>query len=89
MLRVGRSISKCRLPKCSPYCNFSSTPISLSPTIGIRREDKNRWERRVPLSPDHVQQLVDQGVDVIVQPSSLRVFDDESYIEVSHRKKKK
>ena len=25
--------------------------------IGIRREDKNEWERRVPLTPDHVADL--------------------------------
>lgn len=56
---------------------------SLLATIGIRREDKNRWERRVPLSPDHVQTLVDQGIDVIVQPSSLRIFDNDSYADVS------
>jgi hypothetical protein len=26
--------------------------------IGIRREDKNCWERRVPLTPKHVRELV-------------------------------
>ena len=26
--------------------------------IGIRAEDKNRWERRTPLIPDHVRELV-------------------------------
>lgn len=25
--------------------------------IGIRREDKNKWERRVPLTPDNVREL--------------------------------
>ena len=63
---------------CSPY----QYTLSSMATIGIRREDKDRWERRVPLSPDHVQQLVEQGIDVIVQPSNLRVFDNESYEEV-------
>jgi len=58
-----------------------STSPSLLATVGIRREDKNRWERRVPLSPDHVQHLVDQGIDVIVQPSSLRIFDNDSYAD--------
>ena len=28
--------------------------------IGIRREDKNKWERRVPLTPVHVSTLVEQ-----------------------------
>jgi len=48
--------------------------------IGIRREDKNRWERRVPLTPDAVRQLVDQGIRVAVQPSPIRVFTDAEYV---------
>ncbi len=48
-------------------------------TIGIRREDKNKWERRVPLVPAHVRQLVEEGVRVIVQPSPIRVFTDDEY----------
>jgi len=48
--------------------------------IGIRREDKNRWERRVPLTPDHVAELVsERRIEVRVQPSSLRVFPDKDY----------
>ena len=47
--------------------------------VGIRREDKNEWERRVPLTPTAVGQLVAEGIDVIVQPSTLRVFSDEDY----------
>ncbi len=47
--------------------------------IGIRREDKNRWERRVPLVPDEVERLVKQGLRVIVQPSAIRAFADEDY----------
>jgi len=61
-------------------CGYYLSQVDMA-TIGIRREDKDRWERRVPLSPDHVQQLVDQGIDVIVQPSNLRIFDNESYVE--------
>ncbi|MFQ6118209.1 MAG: hypothetical protein ACE5LQ_08070 [Candidatus Bipolaricaulia bacterium] len=26
--------------------------------IGIRKEDKNRWERRAPLIPEHVRELI-------------------------------
>ncbi len=48
--------------------------------LGIRRETKNRWERRAPLTPLHVEELVrDQGRNVLVQPSELRVFGDEEY----------
>lgn len=48
--------------------------------IGIRREDKNQWERRVPLTPDHVASLVAGGLTVVVQPSPIRVFPNEAYV---------
>ena len=44
--------------------------------VGIRREDKNRWERRVPLTPTHVRRLVDDGIGVLVQSSARRVVPD-------------
>jgi alpha-aminoadipic semialdehyde synthase len=47
--------------------------------IGIRREDKNRWERRVPLTPDHIAELTRRGVPVTVEPSPIRIFPDESF----------
>lgn len=47
--------------------------------IGIRREDKNEWERRVPLTPDNVRLLVRKGYDVVVQPSNIRVFKDTEF----------
>jgi len=49
--------------------------------LGIRAETKNRWERRAPLAPGHVDQLVRQhGVRVLVEPSPLRVFPLEEYL---------
>ncbi len=53
----------------------------MHPVIGIRREDKNEWERRVPLAPRHVRDLVHHGIEVHIQPSRIRVFTDEDYIE--------
>jgi len=47
--------------------------------LGLRREDKNKWERRAPLAPRHVEELQKQGVKVIVQPCTRRVFTDEEY----------
>jgi alpha-aminoadipic semialdehyde synthase len=48
--------------------------------IGIRREDKNPWERRVPIIPEHVAALVqDHGVEVLVQKSDLRAIPAEEY----------
>lgn len=50
--------------------------------IGIRREDKNRWERRTPLIPAHVREIIqDHNLDIWVQPSSIRVFPEEDYIQ--------
>jgi alpha-aminoadipic semialdehyde synthase len=50
--------------------------------IGIRREDKNRWERRVPLIPSHVKELIaEHSLSVILQPSPLRILPDEEYIQ--------
>jgi len=52
-------------------------------TIGIRREDKNVWERRAPLIPEQVGQLIgEQGLSFVVQRSELRTFSDAEYREV-------
>jgi alanine dehydrogenase len=48
-------------------------------SIGIRREDKHEWEARVPVTPDGVRNLVAQGVRVVIQPSTIRVFSDKEY----------
>ena len=49
-------------------------------TIGIRREDKNEWERRVPLVPDDVAEIDKKyGIKTIIQPSDIRVFTDQEY----------
>lgn len=49
--------------------------------IGIVREVYNKWERRAPLTPIHVQQLTQQGIRVVVQPSTRCVAVD-VYIHV-------
>jgi saccharopine dehydrogenase (NAD+, L-lysine forming) len=49
-------------------------------TLALRAEDKNEWERRTPLVPEHVRKLVSQqGARIIVEPSSLRIFPDEAF----------
>lgn len=48
--------------------------------IGIRREDKNRWERRTPLTPQHVRELKkNHNIQTVIQPSEIRVFSDDQY----------
>jgi alpha-aminoadipic semialdehyde synthase len=54
-------------------------------TLGIRREDKNRWERRVALTPEIVRDLVARGHEVLVQPSPTRVYPDEQWSAVGAR----
>ena len=54
--------------------------------IGIRREDKNQWERRVPLIPSHVRELIQNNpLEVWLQPSSIRVFSDQDYLREGAR----
>jgi len=48
--------------------------------IGIGREEKNIWERRVPLIPAHVGELVrEHGLDIRVQTSPIRIFPDRDF----------
>lgn len=48
--------------------------------VAIRREDKNMWERRTPLTPEHVATLSEKfGIHTIVQTSPIRVFPDTAY----------
>lgn len=50
--------------------------------IGIRRADKNKWERRVPLIPSDIKELKEKfGITAIIQPSEIRAFNDDEYIE--------
>ncbi|MBU1071751.1 hypothetical protein KKG45_00735, partial [bacterium] len=52
----------------------------MSAVIGIRREDKNKWERRVPLTPDDAAAVQKaRGHRIVVQPSPIRVFADDTY----------
>jgi len=54
--------------------------------IGIRREDKSIWERRVPITPQHVRQLQEEhSIEVWVQPSQVRVFRDEEFAQAGAR----
>lgn len=51
-------------------------------TLAIRREDKNQWERRVPLTPTHVAALAQQhNLKIVVQPSPIRAFADDAYTQ--------
>ena len=48
--------------------------------VGIRRENVDATERRAPLSPEQVGELVSRhGLRVVVEPSPRRVFTDDEY----------
>lgn len=48
--------------------------------IGIRKEDKSIWERRVPFVPDDIRKLRNRGIDMVVQSSPCRAFSDEAFL---------
>ncbi|MBN1425048.1 hypothetical protein JXA88_10880 [Candidatus Fermentibacteria bacterium] len=55
-------------------------------TIGVRREDKNRWERRAPIVPSDIQTLAaEHGILFVVQPSPIRACAAEEYREAGAR----
>jgi len=48
--------------------------------LGIRREDINKWEKRVPLIPAHARELADRyPIEFRIQPSTIRIFTDDDY----------
>lgn len=47
--------------------------------MAIRREDINVWERRAPIAPSHVTELIHKGVKVLVQPSTRRAYTMDEY----------
>lgn len=51
--------------------------------IGIRRADKNKWEKRTPLIPDDVKYLNEKfGIKTLIQPSEIRAYTNEQYSSV-------
>jgi len=54
--------------------------------IGIRREDKNEWERRVPLSPTDIGALIrHHELEFSLQPFPTRAFRDAEFMAVGAR----
>jgi alanine dehydrogenase len=51
----------------------------MSHVIGVRREDKHDYEARVPLTPEGVAELTRAGLSLVVQPSTIRAYDDAKY----------
>ena len=50
--------------------------------IGIRHEDKSKWERRVPITPQDAAELQQEhGIQVVVQRSTTRAFTEEEFTQ--------
>ncbi|MCZ7604432.1 MAG: bifunctional lysine ketoglutarate reductase /saccharopine dehydrogenase family protein [Melioribacteraceae bacterium] len=50
--------------------------------LGIRKELKNKWERRVTLTPTAVSELKENfGIKTLFQLCEKRIFDDQDYID--------
>jgi alpha-aminoadipic semialdehyde synthase len=55
----------------------------MSNIVGIVRETKNKWERRVPLTPVDLNTLISElTFKCIIQPSENRIFKNEEYPKV-------
>lgn len=78
------NIKRFKLRRKSSKLYSSST--SFNKKIGILSESKNRWECRVPLTPENIKNLKHKWKDALefyVQPSKNRIFSDEQYIKVN------
>ena len=50
--------------------------------FAIRHEDKYLMERRAAITPLHAKKLINEGLEMLVESSSKRVFADEEYAKV-------
>ncbi len=58
----------------------------MTSSIGIRLEDKNIWEARTPIIPEHVAVLRKaHDIEVVVQASPIRAFSAEEYLAAGAR----
>lgn len=54
----------------------------MNKTIGIRLEDKSKWERRVALVPNDIVSFQGSDVTFIAQPSTIRIFPNSEYEKI-------
>ena len=60
-------------------CHKFNRIMRKSLVVGILKEEKNKWERRAPLTPSDIRWLVQKGIEVEVESSPIRVFKDKAY----------
>ena len=80
LLRQATKMMRCTRPSTTRAMASSSATV----TIGILRETYGPWERRCPLTPNHVRELLQRHphVRVLVQPCQRRVFPPDEYERV-------
>lgn len=60
--------------------NPAAGEIEKLKTLLIRAEDKNRWERRAPLVPQDLREIINEtGAGAFVEKSEKRVFSEDQY----------
>lgn len=69
------------------FTGRSAFSTGIKKKIGILKETKNRWECRVPLTPENIKELRDDPnlkdkLEFYIQPSRKRIFQDAEYIKV-------
>jgi len=66
-------------PVSSSSKSTSSAPPAV--TLGLLRENYDKWERRTPLTPSQCSDFLQQhpGSKILVQPSSHRIFSNTDY----------
>ena len=68
------------MPSINPRCHGWKTTYIMNNLIGIRHEDKYVMERRVPLTPLHIKNLIsNHHLSFNVQSSPKRVFPDNEF----------
>jgi len=90
MIRLGRRGVLRPLTEIQMQQKLQESAIRFSSSSGqkimaIRRETQSVWERRAPLAPNHVRQLVKKGVKVLVQPSNRRAYPMRTYADAGAR----
>ena len=54
--------------------------------IAVRKENKSRFERRAPLSPEHVKMAIENlHLDIGIENSEIRIFKNEEYLTAGAR----
>lgn len=73
------------------FTRRSAFSTGIKKKIGILRETKDRWECRVPLTPENINELredpnLKDKLEFYIQPSRKRIFQDDEYIKVTYNK---